>query len=167
MIEFKDLDSLFNFLKRQEKYSEEKLKRDLELAQGDNYHVECSVRSRGALRFSVPDLRELFGSVDIEAGVAVVEGFGRAKIKFKESFSKTPGLVETKFGFWELKVPWVVIEWRTFGIWWVRLRLPVPRLTWMKIRLPTLCFLMNVSKDGFEVFNVVGRTHIAYMAIGY
>jgi len=168
-IEFRSISELMNFvakLEEEEPYTEEELTRDIELSEGENYEVQARVRSRGALNFEVPDLTRLLGRMKVEAGVAVVEGFGRAKISFKKSFSDTPGFIETKFGFFELRVPWVVVEWRVFRIWWWQVRIPVPRVTTMRIRLPTMCFLMNVDKNGFEVFNVLGRTYISYMAIG-
>jgi len=168
-IEFESIKEALSFIKMLEKeapYPEELLAKDLELSESGNYEVQAKVRSRGALNFEVPDLTRLFGKMKVEAGLAVVDGFGRAKISFKKSFSETPGLVEAKFGFLELKVPWIVVEWRSFRIAWWTVRIPIPRVTTMTIRLPTLCFLMDVDKNGFEVFNVMGRTHIMYLAIG-
>jgi hypothetical protein len=97
---------------------------------------------------------------------AVVEGFGRAKISFDEGFSEIPTVIAVPFGFFELKVPWITIEWRRYTIGWWTVSLPVPQLTEMTIRLPTLCFLMNVDEEGFEVFNVMGRTTVGYIAFG-
>jgi len=168
-VEVRDIDELFSIsskLEKEEPLTEEQLSRDFELSEQGNYEIQARVRSRGALNFTFPDLTQPLAQGKIEAGVAIVEGFGRAKINFKKSFSKTPGLVESKFGFFELRVPWVAVEWRVFRIWWWRVRIPIPRIRMMTIRLPTLCFLMGVDKKGFEVFNVLGRTYIAYMAIG-
>ena len=168
-VELKDIKSLMDFavkLEQEEPYTEEQLSRDIELSETGNYEVQARVRSRGALNFTFPDLTQPLSTGKIEAGVAIVEGFGKARINFKKSFSGTPGLIETKFGFFELRVPWVVISWRWFRIGWWWVRIPVPRVTRMTIRLPTLCFLMKVDKNGFEVFNVMGRTYVAYLAIG-
>jgi len=168
-IEAKDIDELFKIsarLEREEPLTEEQLSRDIELSEEGNYKVLSEVKSRGALNFIFPDFSQPFAIAKAEAGVAIVEGFGSARIDFKKSFSKTPGLVESKFGFFELRVPWVAIEWRSFNIAWWTIRIPVPKITTMTVRLPTMCFLMNVDKNGFEVFNVVGRTHIVYLAIG-
>jgi hypothetical protein len=162
----KDAMSFIQMLEEKAPYPEELLQQDLELSEKGNYDVKASVRSRGALNFQVPDLTRPLGLMKVEAGLAVVEGFGRAKIQFKKSFSETPGLVETKFGFFELKVPWVVLEWRSIRLGWWTINIPVPKVTTMTIRLPSLCFLMNVEKDYFEVFNVLGRTYISYLAIG-
>ena len=168
--DFPSIGQMFNFIEKLEKeepYTKEQLQKDLELAQqGDRYDVKARIRGRGTLTFEVPDLNRVFGKMKVECGIAIVEGFGRAKINFKQSFSETPGLVESKFGFVVLRVPWVVIEWRYYRLGWWRIRLPVPRLAWMHIRLPTMCFVMGLDKKGFEVFNVFGRTYIAYMAIG-
>jgi len=168
-VEVRDIDELFSVaskLEKEEPETEEQLSRDLKLSEEGNYEIQARVRSRGALNFTFPDLSQPLAQGKVEVGVAVVEGFGRAKISFKKSFSKTPGLVESKFGFFELRVPWVTIEWRTFTIGWWSIKIPVPRVTTMTIRLPTLCFLMDVDKEGFEVLNVIGRTYIAYLAVG-
>lgn len=169
MIELRSIKEAIDFavkLEEEEPYTEEDLKKDIEQAESGNYNIQARVRSKGSLTFRVPDTTRPLGVMKVEAGTATVEGFGRTKIKFKETFSDTPGLIETKFGFFELRVPWVVVEWRYFRIAWWRLRLPVPRLTTMTIRLPVMCFLMNIDKEGFEVFNVAGRTNIVYLAIG-
>ena len=166
---FRSIEQALKFTKDLEKsspYTKEKLERDLELSKERNYNIQSEVKSKGALTFLVPDLSVLFGTMMVEAGISTVEGFGRTKIPFESSFSETPGLVYASFGFVELTVPWVAIEWRSFSVGWWSIRLPVPKLEEMTIRLPTLCFLMNVDKDGFEVFNVAGRTNLAYLAIG-
>lgn len=169
MRKFRKISEFLEFVKmldQREPISEEKLAKDLELSEAGDYTVASTVRGQGAIRARMPDLTTLFGMVDAEAGMAVVEGFGTAKIGFKESFSDTPTLIAVPFGFFELQVPWITVEWRQFTIAWFSVRLPIPQLTTMTIRLPSLCFMMNVSKDGFEVFNVIGRTTISYFAFG-
>jgi len=146
--------------------SREQLERDLELSEKGDYTIASEVKGKAGFRVVVPDLTTPLGTVAIEAGVATVEGFGTAKISFESKFSDTPVLLVVPFGFFELKVPWVSIEQRQYTIGWWTITIPVPRITEMTIRLPSLCFMMNVDKDGFEVFNVIGRTTICYIAIG-
>ena len=170
MRKFRRISEFFKFLselEQREPITEEQLKRDLELSEKADYTVLSDVKSKGTINATLPDLSTIpprFAYV--EAGVSTVEGFGKAKISFERSFGDTPILLTVPFGFFELKVPWVAIEWRRFSIGWWSIRIPVPRITTMTIRLPSLCFMMNVDKDGFEVFNVVGRTTISYFAFG-
>ena len=160
-------DIIGKILRSREKYSEDKLKRDIELSESGNYNVEAAVNKKGDLCFVVPDISTIPpGLMKVDGGVAVVDGFGTAKIKFSNPFSETPALVKAVFGFFELKVPWVTLQWRQFNIGWWSINIPVPKLNFMTIRLPTMCFLMNVEKDGFEVFNVLGRSYITYLAVG-
>jgi len=170
MMRFRRISEFFNFLKnleQREPITEEQLARDIELSEKADYTVMSSVRGKGAINATVPDLSTIPPSTAlVEAGVATVEGFGRAKIGFERSFSDTPVLLAVPFGFFEIRVPWVALEWRYFRIAWWTVRIPIPRITTMTIRLPSLCFMMNVGKDGFEVFNVIGRTTISYFAFG-
>lgn len=170
MMKFKKISEFFNFLKnleQREPITEEQLARDIELSEKADYTVQSTVRGKGAINATVPDLSTFPPStVLVEAGLATVEGFGSAKISFERSFSDTPVLLAVPFGFFELRVPWVTVEWRSYRIGWLTISLPVPRVTTMTIRLPSMCFMMNVSKDGFEVFNVIGRTTISYLAFG-
>jgi len=160
----------FNFLReleQKEPITEEQLERDIELSERRDYTVASTVRGKGAVSATLPDLSTIPpSSVLTEAGVATVEGFGRAKINFERAFSDTPTLLAVPFGFFELEVPWVTIEWKKFSIGWWSVSIPIPRITTMTIRLPSMCFMMNVEKDGFEVFNVMGRTTISYFAFG-
>ena len=170
MMRFRRISEFFNFLKnleQKEPITEEQLARDIELSEKADYTVMSNVRGKGVINATVLDLSTIPPSMAlVEAGTATVEGFGRAKISFEKSFSDTPVLLTVPFGFFELRVPWVTIDWRRFSIGWWEIRLPVPRLTTMTIRLPSMCFMMNVEKDGFEVFNVIGRTTISYFAFG-
>jgi len=170
MMKFRRISEFFNFLKnleQREPITEEQLARDIELSEIGDYTVMSSVRGKGSITATVPDISTIPPSTaQIEAGAATVEGFGKAKIKFERSFNDTPTLLTVPFGFFELKVPWVTIEWKKFSIGWWSISLPVPSLTTMTIRLPSMCFMMNVEKDGFEVFNVIGRTTISYFAFG-
>jgi len=170
MVKSKSIGELFEYIKRSElsePVTSESLNRDLELSERRDYGVRSEVKSKGCLRAVLPDLTQPLSSVAVEAGAAVVEGFGRAKIRFDESFSDTPTVIAVPFGFIEITVPWVAIEWREFSVLWTTVSIPVPRVTTMTIRLPTMCFLMSVDKEGFEVFNVMGRTTVAYIAFGY
>jgi len=160
---------LFDYLsklEREEPVTSESINRDLELSELKDYSVASTVKQKGCLRAQLPDLTTLLGFVNVEAGVAVVEGFGRAKISFDEEFGETPSIVAVPFGFFELSVPWVTVEWRRYTIGWWSVSLPVPQITTMTVRLPTMCFMMNVDSKGFEVFNVMGRTTVSYLAIG-
>ena len=160
-------DIISKILNSREPYPEDKLKRDLELSEKGDYEVNAILGKKGALNFDVPDLSTIPpGIMRVEAGVAVVEGFGTVHIKFERPFAKTPGLVKTVFGFFEVKIPVPSIQWRQFTIGWWSINIPVPKLSFVTIRLPTMCFLMNVEKDGFNVFNVLGRSYITYLAIG-
>ena len=167
---FRSIRAFMNFLKELEKaepVSQEQLERDMDLSELGDYTVQANMRGKGAIAAMLPDLATIPpGTLYVEAGVATVEGFGTARIDFERSFSDTPVLVAIPFGFFELRVPWVTIEWREFSIGWWTVRLPVPKATTQTIRLPTMCFTMNVSENGFEVFNVAGRTTICYIAIG-
>lgn len=166
---FKKISEFFNYLQKlneSQPVTEEQILRDIELSERGDYTALAEVKGKGSIRAQLPDLSAPLSLAYVEAGVATVEGFGSAKISFEQSFSDTPTLLAVPFGFFELKIPWVEIEWRSFTIAWWEIRLPVPRLTTLTIRLPSLCFMMNVSKDGFEVFNVIGRTTISYFAFG-
>jgi len=169
MMKFRSMSDFLSFVKNLEQaepITEEQIARDIQLSEAKDYRAMSTVRGKSAVRATVPDLSSPLSSAVIEAGAATVEGFGTAKISFENSFSDTPTLLAVPFGFFELTVPWVTIEWRSFTIGWWSIRLPVPQLTTMTIRLPSPCFLINVSKDGFEVFNVIGRTTICYLAFG-
>jgi hypothetical protein len=160
---------LFNYLaklEREEPVTPEMLERDIRLSEARDYSVMCTVKQKGCLSARLPDLSQPLATVKTEAGAAVVEGFGRAKISFDEEFEETPTVIAVPFGFFELKVPWITIEWRRYSIGWWTVSLPIPRVTEMTIRLPTMCFLMNVDEKGFEVFNVMGRTTVGYIAFG-
>jgi hypothetical protein len=147
--------------------SSEQLARDMELSESRDYTVRADLKGKGYLTAMLPDLSRVPpGTLYVEAGVATVEGFGTAKISFDTSFSDTPNVIAVPFGFIELTVPWVTVEWRSFSIGWWTVQLPVPVVRNMTIRLPTMCFMMNVDKSGFEVFNVAGRTTISYIAVG-
>ena len=167
---FRKISEFVDFIRRLEQVepiTPEKLARDMELSESRDYTVLSTVRGKGAIAASLPDLSTIPPGLALaEAGMATVEGFGTAKITFERAFSDTPVLIAVPFGFFELKVPWVTIEWREFSIGWWSIRLPVPRVTTQTIRLPTMCFLMNVDREGFEVFNVAGRTTICYFAFG-
>jgi len=166
--EFKNIRGVLDYAAalEREPETEEALSRDFELSEQKNYEVMATVKSKGAVRFKAPDLSQPMAFVNIEVGAATAEGFGRGKITFKQSFDDVPGFGYSVFGFYELEVPWVAINWRVFRIGWWRIRIPIPRITKMTVRLPVMCFLMNVKEDGFEVLNVIGRSTIAYTAIG-
>lgn len=170
MLRFKKISEFFRFLENLQKaepLTEEQLMKDIELSEAGDYSVLSTVKGKGALNITIPDMSTIPPSMAyVEAGVATVEGFGTAKIPFERSFSDKPTLLTVPFGFILITVPWVAIEWRYFTIGWWQIRLPVPRLTEMTIRLPAMCFMMSVNEDGFEVFNVAGRTTISYLAIG-
>ena len=160
----RDLSSIFN--SNIEPYSESQLKRDLKLSEENKYSISATVKKKGSIDFDVPDLSTPLGIMRVEAGAAIIDGFGTAKIKFNRTFNRIPSVVKTAFGFFELKVPWVVLQWKQINVAWWTVNIPIPKLTFMTIRIPSMCFLMNVNKDGFEVFNVLGRTYITYLAIG-
>jgi len=167
---FRKISEFMDFIRRlgeAEPVTSEKLARDMELSESRDYTALSTVRGKGAVAAMLPDLSTIPPGLALaEAGMATVEDFGTAKINFERSFSDTPTVIAVPFGFFELKVPWVTVEWREFSIGWWSIRLPVPSVTTQTIRLPTMCFMMNVDKDGFEVFNVVGRTTICYFAFG-
>jgi len=170
MMRFRRISEFFQFLKnleQREPITPEQLARDVELSEAKDYTVLSTVRGKGAISATLPNLSYIPpGTILAEAGMATVEGFGRAKISFERTFSDAPTVIAVPFGFFELTVPWVTVEWREFRIGWWSISLPVPRVTTMTIRLPTMCFMMNVDKEGFEVFNVLGRTTICYFAFG-
>jgi hypothetical protein len=149
-----------------EEYSEEKIARDFDLLQKGDYTVTATTKDRSSIVFKVPDLTQPFALSLIEIGLAAVEGFGTAKINFDASFSDTPIVVMTPFGFSEIKVPWVAVSWRDVSVLWYTISIPIPELREMTIQLPKLCFLIGVETDGFTVLNVLGSTTIGYIAIG-
>lgn len=169
-VKFRRIKDFLNFvrgLEQREPITPERLAKDVELSEAGNYTVQSEIRGKGSISATLPDLSTIPpGMILAEAGMATVEGFGRAKISFERTFSDVPTVIAVPFGFFELKVPWVTIEWREYRIGWWTVRLPVPEVTTMTIRLPTMCFLMDVKEDGFEVFNVLGRTTICYFAFG-
>jgi len=167
---FRRISEFIDYIRRLEKsepITQDKLLRDVSLSELRDYTVSSTVRGKGAVVATLPDLSTIPPGLALaEAGIATVEGFGTARIVFERSFNDTPVLIAVPFGFFELKVPWVTVEWREFSIGWWSVRLPVPRVTTMTIRLPTMCFMMNVDRNGFQVFNVAGRTTICYFAFG-
>jgi len=82
-----------------------------------------------------------FGKKYMEIGFVTLDGPGRYRIYFDSSFSGTPVLLKTKFGWTEIK------------LWWI------------KLRIPNLCFLYSVNNRYFEVFNFWGKVYISYIAI--
>ena len=167
---FRKISDFMNFVKnleQREPITPEQLARDVELSEAKDYTVLSTVRGKGAISATLPDLSYIPpGTILAEAGMATVEGFGKAKITFERTFSDTPTVIAVPFGFFELTVPWVTVEWRRYEIGWWSISLPVPRVTTQTIRLPTMCFMMDVKGDGFEVFNVAGRTTVCYFAFG-
>jgi len=170
MKKFNKIEDLFNFLRSLntvEQIEAEKIAKDLQLSESNSYDTIASIRAKGSLNATLPDFSTIPPSTVLtEAGVGVVEGFGRVKISFNRKFNDTPSVLLVPFGFFELKVPWVTVEWRSFTIGWWSVRLPVPAVNTMTIRIPSMCFMMDVDKDGFEVFNVFGRTTVSYIAFG-
>ena len=167
---FRKISDFMNFVKnleQREPITPEQLARDMELSEAKDYTVLSTIRGKGAISATLPDLSTIPpGMALAEAGMATVEGFGKAKITFERTFSDTPTVIAVPFGFFEITVPWVTVEWRRYEIGWWSISLPVPRVEHQTIRLPTMCFMMDVKEDGFEVFNVAGRTTVCYFAFG-
>lgn len=140
---------------------EESMRVDPEMAR------TMDARKRACLSIQVPNLAYFPPSMAyIEMGMATLSGFGRHKIKFEASFADTPHCLHTNFGFFDFRFPIPEIEWRTYNIAFTSVRIPIPRIEWQTIRLPTLAFLMNVTKEEMEMFNVCGDTNCVYFALG-
>lgn len=150
---------------KKEPLNPENLLKDVKLAKEGDYSVESTLTSQGALDFQLPDITQPFRFAYVEAGVAVIEGFGTITVPFKKSFNSTPALLKANFGFVEIRVPWVNINWRTYTLGWYSFNIPIPSVTWMTVRIPTMLFLMNVNSSGFQILNVLGRTYVSYLAI--
>jgi len=106
------------------------------------------------------------GSFLIEVGVAVVSGFGKHQVRFDNTFSESPYPLYAAFGFFEMRIPIPNIEWRKYDLKLFEIKIPIPGIEWQTIRLPVLAFLINVTKEYMEFFNVAGDSTITYLAIG-
>ena len=156
-------------LESQEPLSEEKLNSDILLSESEEFvQANSTVRSNKSSRVKIPDLNNIlgFGTIDIESGAAIIEGYGFSKIKFSSSFNSTPNVLSAKFGFLSIRIPTVSISMRSYTILGYSIEIPIPALDSFNVRLPSMCFVMDASSSGIQVFNVAGRVFFTYIAIG-
>lgn len=108
------------------------------------------------------------GTSILEVGVATASGFGKHTIDFDNTYSATPYALFTAFGFFEIKLPWgISTQWKKFDLRLFEVNVPVGlSIEWKSIRIPTLTFMTDITKEHVELFNVAGNSTVVYLAIG-
>lgn len=119
-----------------------------------------TTEKKASFAFSVPNMATVPPrTTRIEACVAKIEGFGSHQINFETDFKEDPYCFTIPLGFFEIKIPWISISWREYGLLGKSIRLPVGIAVEMKsIRIPSMTFPMGATKDYVEVFHVFGIT---------
>lgn len=128
-----------------------------------------SASKKACFTTQVPNMAYIPPGISIlEVGVATASGFGKHQISFDNTYSVTPYALFTAFGFFEFKLPWGIdIEWKKFDLKLFEVNVPVGlTIEWRSIRIPTLTFMTDITKDHLELFNVAGDSTIVYLTIG-
>jgi len=101
MKKFSKIEDVFNFLRSLntvEQIDAEKIAKDLQLSESNSYDTIASIRAKGSLNATLPDFSTIPPSTVLtEAGVGVVEGFGRVKISFNRKFNDIPSVLFAPF----------------------------------------------------------------------
>lgn len=108
------------------------------------------------------------GTSILEVGIAVVSGFGKHQIKFDTAYSANPYSLFTAFGFFEFKLPkGLTVDFKKFDLKLFEVSVPVGiTIDWFTVRIPTLTFMTNVTKEYLELFNVAGDATVIYFSLG-